>query len=194
MNFHKNYVKGCGICQQFKINWNPSAPSFNLIPGPTTTWPFANLSMDLITDLPPVTLDNRTVIDTILSIVDHRLMKGVIAYIGIYCSLNPKTWHKSISTMEFTHNSQQHSDRQQMPFKLIMGTSPLAVLMTFKHTNGRTNSTTYERLRRSNSCPQISLMMYGWMTQKQVLWIQTGPIGLAQHLAPQNQVPQEDGS
>ena len=35
--FIKNYVKGCGICQQFKINQNPSAPSFNPIPGPTTT-------------------------------------------------------------------------------------------------------------------------------------------------------------
>ena len=32
------------------------------------------------------------------------------------------------------------------------------------------------------------------MTQKQILWIQTGPIDLAQHLEPQNQVPQEDGS
>ena len=24
--FIKNYVKGCGVCQQFKINQNPSAP------------------------------------------------------------------------------------------------------------------------------------------------------------------------
>ena len=169
--FIKNYVKGCGICQQFKINQNPSAPSFNPIPGLMTTWPFANLSMDLITDLPLVTLNNGTIIDTILSIVDHGLTKGVIltpclktlteegagkillhhvckrfglpdsiisdwdpqfttksfqeflkllgiksklttayqpqsdgmtehfnqeieAYIGIYCSSNPKTWHK----------------------------------------------------------------------------------------------------
>ena len=76
--FIKNYVKGCGICQQFKINWNPSAPAFNPIPGPTTTQPFANLSMDLITDLPPVTLDNGTVVDMILSVVDHGLTKGVI--------------------------------------------------------------------------------------------------------------------
>ena len=167
--------------------------------------------MDLITDLPPVTLDNGTIVDAILSIVDHGLMKGVIftpcsktlteegtgeillhhvykwfglpdsiisdrdprftaksfqelfkllgiksklmtaywpqsdgttecfnqeikAYIGIYCSSNPKTWHKSISTMEFTYNSQQHSDRQWTPFKFIMGTSPLTVPTTFKHT------------------------------------------------------------
>ena len=75
--FIKNYMKGCGICQQFKINQNPSAPSFNPIPGPITTRPFANLSMDLITDLPPVTLDNGTAVNAILSVVDHGLMKGV---------------------------------------------------------------------------------------------------------------------
>ena len=32
--FIKNYVKGCGICQQFKINQNPSNPSYIPIPGP----------------------------------------------------------------------------------------------------------------------------------------------------------------
>ena len=56
------------------------------------------------------------------------------AYIGIYCSLNPETWHKSISTMEFTHNSWWHSDWQWTPFELIMGTSPLAIPTTFEHT------------------------------------------------------------
>ena len=34
--------------------------------------------MDLITDLPPITLDNGTIVDAILSIVDHGLVKGVI--------------------------------------------------------------------------------------------------------------------
>ena len=76
--FIKNYVKGCGICQQFKINQNPLAPSFNPISGPMTTRPFANLSMDLITNLPLITLKNGTVVDAILSIVDHGLMKRVI--------------------------------------------------------------------------------------------------------------------
>ena len=37
-------------------------------------------------------------------------------------------------------------------------------------------------------------MMHGRITQKQILWIQTGPISLASHSEPQNQVPQEDGS
>ena len=55
--FIKNYIKGCGICQQFKINRNPSNPSYILIPGPANTRPFANCSMDMIMDLPPVTLE-----------------------------------------------------------------------------------------------------------------------------------------
>ena len=77
-SFIKNYVKGCGICQQFKINRNPSHPSYILIPGPTNTRPFANCSMDLITDLPPVKLDDGMLIDAIMVMVDHRLMKGVV--------------------------------------------------------------------------------------------------------------------
>ena len=34
--------------------------------------------MDLITDLPLITLNNGTIVDMILSVVDHGLMKGVI--------------------------------------------------------------------------------------------------------------------
>ena len=76
--FIKNYVKGCGICQQFKINQNPSNPSYILIPGPVNTRPFANCSMDMITDLPPVTLENGTIIDAVMVVVDHGLTKGVV--------------------------------------------------------------------------------------------------------------------
>ena len=71
-------VKGCGICQQFKINRNPSNPSYNPIPGCTTTRPFANCSMDLITDLDPIELKNGTIIDALMVVVDHGLMKGVV--------------------------------------------------------------------------------------------------------------------
>ena len=69
----KNYVKGCGICQQFKIDRQLSKPSFIPTEGATTTRPFANCSMDFITDLPPI--DN---FDSILVVVDQGLSKGVI--------------------------------------------------------------------------------------------------------------------
>jgi len=69
----QNYVKGCPICQQYKINCHPVKPPMQPTKGPSSTRPFAQISMDLITDLPP---DNRY--DSILSIVDHGLTKGII--------------------------------------------------------------------------------------------------------------------
>jgi Integrase zinc binding domain len=71
--FVKNYVKGCGICQQFKIDQNPSHPSFIPVEGAISTRPFAHCSMDLITDLPPTEES-----DSILVMVDQGLSKGVI--------------------------------------------------------------------------------------------------------------------
>ena len=68
-----NYVRGCGVCQQYKINWLPSHPSYMPIPQASTTRPFTHCSMDLITDLP--LLDG---FDSILVMVDHGLMKAVI--------------------------------------------------------------------------------------------------------------------
>jgi len=77
-SFIKEYVKGCSICQQFKIDRNPSHPFFMPIEGPKTTRPFANCSMDMITDLPPVKGHDGRLLDAILVVVDHGLSKGVI--------------------------------------------------------------------------------------------------------------------
>src|SRR5258708_7457223 len=167
--------------------------------------------MDLITDLPPITLENGMIIDALMVVVDHGLTKGVVitpcaktlteegageillnqvykrfglpdsiisdrdprftdksfqellkllgvksklttayhpqsdgtterfnqeieAYIGIYCSSNPETWHKNIGTMEFTHNNRRHSDRQRTSFELMFGYSPLAIPTSYEHT------------------------------------------------------------
>ena len=71
--FVKNYVKGCGVCQQFKIDQSPSKLAFQPTKGAKSTHPFANCSMDLITDLLPV-----NGFDSILVVVDQGLTKGVI--------------------------------------------------------------------------------------------------------------------
>jgi Integrase zinc binding domain len=71
--FVKNYIQGCGICQQFKINRSPSNPAYIAIEGANNTRPFAKCSMDLIMDLPPV-----EGYDSILVVVDQGLLKGVI--------------------------------------------------------------------------------------------------------------------
>ena len=71
--FIKNYVQGCGICQQFKIHRSPANPMYLPIEEAKTTQPFANCSMDLITDSPLV-----NGYDSILVVVDQGLSKGVI--------------------------------------------------------------------------------------------------------------------
>ena len=68
-----NYVRGCGICQQYKINRFPSHSSYMPIPPSSSTRPFASCLMDLIMDLPP-----SWGFDSILVVVDHSLMKGMI--------------------------------------------------------------------------------------------------------------------
>ena len=71
--FVKNYVKGCGTCQQIQIDRNPSHPSFILVKGAKSTRPFAHCLMDLITDLPMV--DGC---GSLLVVVDQGLLKRVI--------------------------------------------------------------------------------------------------------------------
>jgi Integrase zinc binding domain len=71
--FVKNYIQGCGICQQFKINRSPSNPAYIVIEGANNTRPFSKCSMDLITDL--LLVEGY---DSILVMVDRGLLKGVI--------------------------------------------------------------------------------------------------------------------
>jgi Integrase zinc binding domain len=71
--FVKNYVQGCGIYQQFKINQSLCNPAYIAIEGANNTRPFAKCSMNLIMDLPPVDGYN-----SILVMVDQGLLKGII--------------------------------------------------------------------------------------------------------------------
>jgi Integrase zinc binding domain len=71
--FIKNYVQGCGTCQQFKIDINSTKPAFMPLKQAKSTQPFASCSMDLITDLPPVDGSN-----SILVMVDRGNTKGAI--------------------------------------------------------------------------------------------------------------------
>ena len=71
--FVKNYMQGCGHCQQSKINRSLANPAYQPIARAKTTRPFTNCSMDLITDLQLVDGYN-----SILVVVDQGLSKGVI--------------------------------------------------------------------------------------------------------------------
>jgi hypothetical protein len=70
----KSYVKGCGKCQQNKINRRPWKGPLRPIAGPRSSNPFTQVSMDLLTDLPP----SDDGYDTLLVVVDHGLSKGLI--------------------------------------------------------------------------------------------------------------------
>ena len=90
--FAWNYVNGCGICQQYKINRLLSHPSYMLISTSSTTQPFAHCSMDLITDLP---LSHS--FNSILVMVDHGLTKGVIL---LPCNSCQTIIRKSLQTIQ----------------------------------------------------------------------------------------------
>ena len=70
--FINQYVKGCAVCQQMKVNTHPSAPPLMPITSHANR-PFALVTTDFITDLPIV--DGN---DSIMVVVDHGLSKGVI--------------------------------------------------------------------------------------------------------------------
>ena len=70
--FMKHFVTGCPVCQQNKTNTHPVVPPLLPIKSDVTL-PFKQLSIDLITDLPP-----SAGFDSVMVVVDHGLPKGVI--------------------------------------------------------------------------------------------------------------------
>ena len=70
--FVRRFIAGCAICQANKVNTHPSHPPLAPISSKCTR-PFQQISMDLITDLP---LSHSY--DSVLVVVDHGLLKGVI--------------------------------------------------------------------------------------------------------------------
>ena len=70
------FIEGCTICQQNKVNTHLMCPPLNPIPS-TSLLPFKQLSVDFVTDLPLV--DSQ---DSIMVMVNHSLMKGVVIIPG----------------------------------------------------------------------------------------------------------------
>ena len=70
--FVKHFIADCAVCQQNKVNTHPAIPPLSSIPS-SILLPFRQLSMDLITNLPP-----SSGFDPVMVMVDHGLTKGVI--------------------------------------------------------------------------------------------------------------------
>ena len=71
--FIRNYVHGCAVCQQTKINTHPTVPPLMSIPAEKNAMPFQTTSIDFITDLP-----ESHGYDSLMVMADHDSTKGVI--------------------------------------------------------------------------------------------------------------------
>jgi transposase InsO family protein len=65
----------------------------------------------------------------------ERANQEIEAYLSIYCASHPEDWTQALHTLEFTHNNRRHADRQQTPFELMFGESPIAIPLSFETTN-----------------------------------------------------------
>ena len=90
--FVRKFITGCATCQSNKVNTHPSHPPLTPISSKCTR-PFQQISMDLITDLPP-----SCGYDSILVVVDHGLSKGVI-----FCPCNKTASAADIAEIFFQH-------------------------------------------------------------------------------------------
>ena len=71
---HRNirqYVRGCQVCQAAKVNTHPTAPPITPHDVASNPFPFKQVSVDLVMDLPPT-----RGCDSILTIVDQGLTKA----------------------------------------------------------------------------------------------------------------------
>ena len=86
------YVAGYTVCQANKVNTHPTIPALSSLKS-DCTHPFQQVSMDFITDLPP-----NGSFDSVMVIVDHVLMKGVIL-----CPCNKNINVAGIAKLFFLH-------------------------------------------------------------------------------------------
>ena len=91
--FVKNYVAGCTVCQQMKVDTHPTLPRLIPIKDQRNAIPFSEVTCNFITDLP--ISDGY---DSLIVIVNHRSTKGVIS---ISC-------HKMIDAIQTALNYIEH--------------------------------------------------------------------------------------
>ena len=86
------YVAGCTTCQANKVNTYPTILALSPLTSDCTC-PFQQVSVDLITDLPP----SRSY-DSVMAVVDHGLMKEVIL-----CPFNKNIDAAGVAKLFFLH-------------------------------------------------------------------------------------------
>ena len=64
----------------------------------------------------------------------EQVNQEIKAYLSIYCASHPEDWPQALHILEFTHNNRRHADRQNTPFELMFGESPVAIPLSFEST------------------------------------------------------------
>ena len=64
----------------------------------------------------------------------ERVNQEIEAYILIFCTNNLEDWSNMLATLEFTHNNRRHADRLNTPFELMLGSTLVAIPLSFKNT------------------------------------------------------------
>ena len=90
--YFRKYIARCAVCQANKVNTHPTIPALSPLKSDCTC-PFQQVFMDLITDLPP-----SRFFDSVMVIVDHGLMNGVIL-----CPCNKDIDGAGIAKLFFLH-------------------------------------------------------------------------------------------
>ena len=65
----------------------------------------------------------------------EQVNQEIEAYLSIYCASHPEYWPQALHALEFIHNNQRHADRQNTPFELMFGESPVVILLSFEVPN-----------------------------------------------------------
>ena len=90
--FLHKYISGCADCQAAKVNTHPTVPRLSPL-AVESPLPFSSISVDLITGLP----DSHGY-DSVMVVVDHGLMKGVI-----YCPCTKNINSEGVAQLFFTN-------------------------------------------------------------------------------------------
>ena len=90
--FLHRFISGCANCQVAKVNTHPTVPGLTPL-ALENPLPFSSILVDLITGLP----DSHGY-DSVMVMVDHGLMKGVI-----YCPCTKNIDSKGVAQLFFTN-------------------------------------------------------------------------------------------
>ena len=90
--FLRKFILGCANCQAAKVNTHPTIPRLSPL-AVEHPLPFSSILVDLITGLP----DSHGY-DSVMVVVDHGLMKGVI-----YCPCTKNIDSEGVAQLFFTN-------------------------------------------------------------------------------------------